>query len=108
MQFLSHNAISHVTFVSGKVAAEDSLFDAGISRKRRTLADEAGFEPVLLSNLVSTFERDNPSFLASARSTCSDNFQCLYDTLAVEDQALGEATRVSQESNEAAERVLGK
>ncbi|KAJ8038780.1 Mucin-like protein [Holothuria leucospilota] len=89
-----------------RVNPEDSFFDAEISRKRRNLADEAGFQPILLSNLISTFERDNPDFLASAQSTCSDNIQCLYDSLAVEDQALGEATRMSQESNEAAERVL--
>lgn len=97
-----------MSLFSGKVSEENSLFDTIISRRRRQVAVGSGFQPRFLSDLVSDFETNNPTFLASARSTCEANNQCLFDTLAAENENLGAATREMQETNEQNERVLGR
>ncbi|PIK62030.1 putative fibrillin-1 [Apostichopus japonicus] len=70
-----------------RIDPADSFFDVGVSRPPS--ADSSGFMPVFLSNLVSSFEMSDPSFLNTARSGCNNNRQCLFDTLAAEDMELG-------------------
>ncbi|KAJ8038778.1 IgGFc-binding protein [Holothuria leucospilota] len=84
---------------SWKVREEDSLFDTVVSRRRRQAANESSYQPIFLEQLISDYETNDPTFLASARSTCGDNEQCLYDTLATGNDTIGNATRDMQETN---------
>ncbi|XP_077996691.1 uncharacterized protein LOC144449999 [Glandiceps talaboti] len=76
------------------VTAEQSLFSYLDDESWSTYNDPE-FVPYFLDELISRFNSSDKEFLDTATTTCGDNTQCLYDTLATRATRIGKAAKLS-------------
>ncbi|XP_077996690.1 uncharacterized protein LOC144449997 [Glandiceps talaboti] len=81
------------------VTAEQSLFsyldESGELGESWSTYNDPEFVPYFLDELISRFNSSDKEFLDTATTTCGDNTQCLYDTLATRATRIGKAAKLS-------------
>ncbi|XP_077996694.1 uncharacterized protein LOC144450002, partial [Glandiceps talaboti] len=74
------------------VSADESLFTYKEGTSWSDYNDPS-FTPLFLDELIIKFETENPTYLSQVRSNCGEDDECLFDSLATENEAIGLLTK---------------